>query len=49
MVTLPSSVDEEELKVVTSKSLTIIPLIIVILFLRVCGPRGFSLFLGFPR
>ena len=41
MVTLPSSIDEEELKVVASESLIVIPLIIVILFLGVCGSPWF--------
>ena len=43
LVTLPSFVDEEELKVVTSESLIAIPLIIAIPFLGVSGPRRFSL------
>ena len=41
LVTLPPSVDEEELKVVASESLIVIPLMIVILFLAVCGPPWF--------
>ena len=49
MVTLPPSIDEEELKVVASESLIVIPLIIVILFLGVCGPSWFFPILGFPR
>ena len=38
MVTLPPSLDEEELKVVASESLIVLPLNIVILFLGVRGP-----------
>ena len=47
MVTLPPSVDEEELKVIAFESLIVILLIIVILFLGVCGPPWFFPIFGF--
>ena len=46
-VTLQPSLDEEELKVVASESLIVLPLIIVILFLGVCGPSWFFPYFGF--
>ena len=48
MVTLLPSINEEEVKVVASESLIVNPLIIVILFLVVCGTPWFFPIFGFP-
>ena len=49
MVTLPPSVDEEEVKIVAYESLIVLPLIIISdsVFLGFVDPRGFFPILGF--